>query len=147
MSVELQPLRRQRAGRGPRAAVADTTAGGREIDEAAATLQTLEDLPPEQASSAMVAYTRARVLMARDERMAAQEALANLIAYRSRDFEWMPAALYLSAEGYARAGSPDVARQVVEEIKLNYPATRWVQLAQSLDVEALAPPPTDPVTE
>ena len=84
-------------------------------------------------------YALASLQLARKKYPEAQELLARLIVFRSRDPEWMPPALLLSAEGYARTGKADVARQVVDEIRLNYPKTPWADQATSLELGSRVP--------
>jgi tetratricopeptide (TPR) repeat protein len=102
---------------------------------------------PDQPEASLHFYTLAILAMHQEEWDTAQEALARLITFRSRDFEWMPAALYQSAVLHARIDQVSVARQIVEEIALVYPATRWAEQARSLDLDALRPPPPPPPPE
>ena len=110
---------------------------------ASATLDQINSPSDNTPEAGMVGYTRAVVQMDQNNLDKAQESLARLITFRSRDFEWMPAALYLSATGYIRVGEAHVARQIVNEIKLNHPMTRWARQAESLNIEALLPPPRE----
>jgi hypothetical protein len=55
--------------------------------------------------------------------------------YCAKDFEWMPAGLYLSAQGYAHQKQYDVATQIIAEINTMYPDSQWAKQAATLDAE------------
>lgn len=102
---------------------------------------------PDQPEASLHQYTLAMLAIHREDWDHALEALARLIAFRPRDFEWMPAALYQSAIVYARLDRIQIAQQVIDELTLVYPGTRWARQARTLDLDALRPPPPPPPPE
>lgn len=67
--------------------------------------------------------------------VAAHQSAAQIIAFQPKNFEWMPAGLYLSAQCYGGMGKFDVADQIIAEIAMAYPKTRWAELAAKLGEE------------
>lgn len=63
------------------------------------------------------------------------EASARLIAFHSRQPEWMPVGLALSARAHLMEGRPEIARQILRETRVAYPETRWQSLADEVDAE------------
>ena len=116
------------------------------IDEAETLLSSVKPSGPNPWQSAQYHYTSARVHLAKERLAEAQEDIATVIAFHAKDYEWMPAALYLSAQGYADAGNIQVARQIVEEIGTAYPRTRWKTRAESLlsSLEQISPQEDEP---
>lgn len=80
-------------------------------------------------------YVRASQQLTQSNFPAAHLAAAQIIAFRPRDFEWMPAGLYLSAKCYLADGKLPVAEQIIAEITTAYPQTRWAELATKLTPE------------
>ena len=112
-----------------------------QLEQAGPAADTLAVSDPYLPAASPCGYALAALRLAERNLPAAQEALARLVCFRSRDTEWMPPALLLSAEAYARAGQADVAAEVLEEIRLTYPGSRWAAQAARLDLDALAGDP------
>ena len=102
------------------------------LDEAAEVFDTIPSAESGLRYTAPYHYTRARLHEAAGRTGEAREAIASVIAFHTKDFEWMPAALCLSAQWYAEAGNTQVARQITDEIRTAYPATRWSAQAEML---------------
>jgi tetratricopeptide (TPR) repeat protein len=82
----------------------------------------------------------------RANKMAAlQDTSARIIAFRSRDLEWMPLALVFSARSYLATGEVAVARQILEEIDLVFPraacSNKIEHLRQDLAARSEPQPP------
>ncbi len=67
-----------------------------------------------------------------------QQTAARLIAFRSRELEWMPLALVFSARSYLATGEVAVARQILEEIDLVFPRAMCSNRIESLRKELAA---------
>lgn len=89
-------------------------------------------------------YATAQWQIRQNQLKPAQETVARLVATRAKDYEWMPPALYLSAQLYGKAKHPDVGKQITEEIRTVYPNTRWVELTKKLDSELDLMPKEEP---
>lgn len=76
---------------------------------------------------------------------ALQDTSARLIAFRSRDLEWMPLALVFSARSYLATGEVAVAKQILEEIDLVFPraacSNKIERLRQDLVARSEQPSP------
>ena len=109
--------------------------------------KTLERLLPAARTNEEMAiwwYATAQYQIAEKKLPEAQETTARIIAFRPKDFEWMPAGLYLSARLYGLTKHPEVGKQIVEEIKTVYPKTRWAELANQLTAELDQMPKEEP---
>jgi hypothetical protein len=67
--------------------------------------------------------------------VAAHQSAAQIVAFQPRNFEWMPAGLYLSAKCYGGSGQLDVVEQIIVEIGTAFPKTKWAELAVKLGEE------------
>jgi hypothetical protein len=89
-------------------------------------------------------YATAQYQIAQNKLAEAQETTARIIGFRAKDFEWMPAGLYLSARLYGLTKHPEVGKQIVQELKTVFPKSRWAQLAGALDEELDRMPKEEP---
>jgi hypothetical protein len=104
-------------------------------EEAAEVLSPISAPSRHDEEGALYWYASARLHMARAAWREAQVEAAKIVAFAAKDFEWMPAGLYLSAVAYARRGAPAVARQVIAELRTAYPRSRWRRAADRLAEE------------
>jgi len=118
--------------------------GAGRTNEVGAVLQSLVPVDPHSPEAAPCWYAGAQLAAARKDLPAAQEDIARLIAFRRHDPDWMPPALWLSAQWYAQARHPDVARQIVKELNTLYPNSRWA--VQAAGWENTLPPPAPAAT-
>jgi tetratricopeptide (TPR) repeat protein len=80
-------------------------------------------------------YAQARLQILQTNWVAAHQSAAQIVAFQPKNFEWMPAGLYLSARCYGETGQFEVADQIIAEIATAYPKTRWAELAAQLSEE------------
>ncbi len=106
--------------------------GQESIEEAVEMFETVSPPKTRRGYAAQYNYTASLIHDASGRTQDAREANANVIAFNAKDYEWMPAALFLSAQRYAADGSADIARQVTAEIRTAYPSTRWAAKAEAL---------------
>ncbi|MCX6996574.1 MAG: hypothetical protein NTV49_05700 [Kiritimatiellaeota bacterium] len=116
--------------------------GAGRTNEVPAFLRALEPIAKTNEESAAYWYATAQLHVAHKKIPEAQETIARLIGFRRHDPDWMPPALYLSAQLYARAKQPAVVRQIVKELNTLYPKSRWTTQATAL--EATLPPAAKP---
>jgi hypothetical protein len=77
-------------------------------------------------------YSLARLHLTTNNVVQATENIANIVAFAGKDFDWMPPALYQSAEFHLAAHRFDVATQICQEMKLAAKDTPWQQKALDL---------------
>jgi tetratricopeptide (TPR) repeat protein len=80
-------------------------------------------------------YAQATLQILQTNWAAAHQSAAQIVAFQPRNFEWMPAGLYLSAKCYGGTGKFDVAEQIIAEINTAFPKTKWAELAAKLGDE------------
>jgi len=105
------------------------------VEQASALFSAIDE--PKRGSDNVGAYhyARAVIRMAEGKISEAQEHAAQVVITQVWEPEWFAAGLYVSAQAYAKAKRYDVARQIVEEINLLYPQTRWAGRAKELGTE------------
>lgn len=87
---------------------------------------------PDAVSAVMCMYIRGRLAMERGEYRAALQQVAQVVAFHSRDPEWMAPATELEARIYLAAGQPEKAAIVAGELILAYPGTSWSKLGEEI---------------
>ncbi|MBN1673265.1 MAG: hypothetical protein JXR37_19625 [Kiritimatiellae bacterium] len=80
-------------------------------------------------------YALAQVRMAEGKISEGQENAASVVVSQAKNPEWFPAGLYISAKGYGYAKRFDVAKQIIDEINLLFPDSRWSVMAGKLSAE------------
>lgn len=109
-------------------------------------LKKIVEEQPELAKSTVSLYARAKIHAGNKEWSKAQETIARLVIQFPKDFEWMPPALLLSARCYHALKHPDVARNILDEVRLAYPRKYWVDMSDDLRKKlGLIPPPDEQV--
>ena len=93
---------------------------------------------PDGISKPMAEYIRGRFALEDREYRKAMRHAAQIVAFHSRDAEWMPPATALEAEIYLQTGQWGKARTVAEELMLAYPGTSWEKQGETIKREATA---------
>jgi tetratricopeptide (TPR) repeat protein len=106
-------------------------------------LVNLQKDQPELANSSIVLYARAKIQGGNGKWVEAQKTLARLVVTFPKDFEWMPPALLLEAQAYLETGKPEVASQILKEVRLVFPKARWLSMADDLQKRITAVAPQD----
>jgi len=100
------------------------------FEDARRVFDTLND--PDQVSPAMAEYIRGRLAVEQRDYRQAMRHIANVIAFHSRDIEWMPPATALEMRVYQETGQLQKAEIVANELTMAYPGTRWSLLGEQL---------------
>jgi len=87
---------------------------------------------PEEFSPAMTEYIRARIAEANKDYRQALMYISNVIAFHSRDAEWMPVVTLLEGKIYKKTGNLEAAKNVADELILGYPDSRWSREGEEL---------------
>lgn len=104
---------------------------GRKSD-AEVELERMGPVPRKDDLAAMYFYARSTIQMANKQWEPAHVTAIQLVAFRAKDLEWLPAGLYLTARGYGQMRAYDTATQTMEELKRFFPKSRWVALIPQL---------------
>lgn len=104
----------------------------RRIEDAGKQADAISPLTPADPEAALYFYAIARLRMAQKRIPEAQEAAARLVAFLPRDMEWMPAGLFVSAQGYQEAGKFSVASTIADEIRKLFAESPWAERAEEL---------------
>lgn len=100
----------------------------------------IAEIPPpsRREENAAIYWTiRTRLALAGDRLEEAQECAARVVAFHGRSFEWMPAGLYYSAQGYGINGQDEIRGQVEKELKTIYADSPWTDKLNQLSGEIL----------
>ncbi|MBT8043191.1 MAG: hypothetical protein KJN67_02745 [Pontiella sp.] len=92
---------------------------------------------PDKVSVPMAEYIRGRMAYEERDSRAAMQHVARIIAFHSRDPEWMPPATALEALVYQQLGQPQKAAVVADEMIIAYPGTRWSTLGEKIKMESM----------
>ncbi len=84
----------------------------------------------------MVEYIRGKIALEQDDPREAMQHVARIVAFHSRDAEWMPPATVLEARIYQYLGQPKKADAVANELIIAYPDTQWSKLGKQIKQES-----------
>jgi tetratricopeptide (TPR) repeat protein len=104
------------------------------IDDAKAVFSNV--INPEQVSVPMMEYFRGQLALDSGDYRQAMQHVSKIIAFYSRDAEWLPPATVLEARIYQDTGRPDKAELVADELMMAYPGTQWSKLGEKIKREA-----------
>ncbi|MDF7826061.1 hypothetical protein P4B35_18670 [Pontiellaceae bacterium B12227] len=90
---------------------------------------------PEDISVPMTEYIRGKIAVESGELREAMQHVARIIAFHSRNEEWLPPATVLEARIYQRLGHPQKAEAVANELIIAYPNSRWSKLGETIKME------------
>lgn len=102
----------------------------KKIDEAAAALGAINN--PEETSAPMAHYVRGRLAFEQFHFRDAIKYFAQILAFHTRDREWMPAATWMEARVYMETDQPKKAASVAGELMMAYPGTQWSGLGEQI---------------
>lgn len=91
---------------------------------------------PEDVSVPMTEYIQGKIALETGDPRQAMQHVARIIAFHSRDPEWMPPATVLEARIYQRLGQPQKAEAVANELIIAYPNSRWSKLGEKIKMES-----------
>ncbi len=91
---------------------------------------------PDAVSVPMTEYLRGKIALEEGDYRQAMQHVAKIIAFHSRNVEWMPPATALEARIYQKSGQPKKAEIVANELILAYPGTKWSALGEQIKKEA-----------
>lgn len=86
--------------------------------------------------AALKAYYEAQMAMSYGEYRSAMRHVAQIIAFHSRDPEWLPPATVLEAQIYQEMGQTKKAEIVANELIMAYPGSQWSRQGEELIKEA-----------
>ncbi len=92
---------------------------------------------PDSVSVPMAEYIRGRFAHEEGDSREAMQHVARIIAFHSRDPEWMAPATALEALVYQQLGQPQKAAVVADEMIIAYPGTRWSKLGEKIKMESM----------
>jgi hypothetical protein len=87
---------------------------------------------PDAISIPMAEYIRGRMAAERGDYRLAMQHVSTVLAFHSRDFEWMPPATALEARVYTLTGQLKKAETIANELSMAYPGTRWSELGENI---------------
>ncbi|MEI6890977.1 MAG: hypothetical protein V5783_02290 [Pontiella sp.] len=90
---------------------------------------------PEEMSVPMTEYIRGKLALESGELREAMRHVARIVAFHSRNKEWLPPATVLEARIYQRLGHPQKAETVANELIIAYPNSRWSTLGETIKME------------
>jgi hypothetical protein len=91
---------------------------------------------PNAISEPMAEYIRGKIALVEGDPRAAMQCAARIIAFHSRDPEWMAPATGLEALIYQQMGQLNKAEIVANELMMAYPGTRWSKLGEKIKKES-----------
>jgi hypothetical protein len=104
-------------------------------DQARTVFASIED--PDAVSAPMAEYIRGKLALADGDHRQAMQHAAKIIAFHSRDPEWLPPATGLEALIYQQTGQLKKAETVANELMMAYPGTQWSRLGERIKQEAI----------
>ncbi len=104
----------------------------RRLEDAGKQADAIQPLTPADPEGALYFYAIARLRLAQERIPEAQEAAARIVAFFSRNMEWMPAGLLASAQGYEAAGKYSVASTIADEVRQLFAESPWAERAEEL---------------
>lgn len=105
-----------------------------QLTEAKAVFAGVED--PGSVSVVLNEYILGKIALGDGRLRDAMQHVASIIAFHSRNTEWMPAATVLEARIYQQSGRPEKAAAVANELLIAYPGSRWSQLGEEIKKES-----------
>lgn len=91
---------------------------------------------PGSVSVAMTEYVRGKMAVEDGRLRDAMQHVARIVAFHSRNTEWMPPATVLEARIYQQLGQPEKAAAVANELLIAYPGSRWSRLGEEIKKES-----------
>ena len=91
---------------------------------------------PETISEAGAEFIRGKFALEKGDPRQAMQHVARIIAFHSRDPEWMTPATVLEARIYQKLGHQAKAAVVADELVLAYPGTQWSRLGEEIQKES-----------
>lgn len=91
---------------------------------------------PEDVSVPMTEFVRGKIALEAGQPREAMQHVARIIAFHSRDVEWLPPATVLEARIYQQLGQPQKAEAVASELIIAYPDSRWSRLGEKIKMES-----------
>jgi hypothetical protein len=92
-------------------------------------------MDPDAISIPMAEYIRGRLANERGDYRQAMQHVSHVLAFHSRDIEWMPPATALEAQVYKLTGQLKKAETVANELTMAYPGTQWSELGEDIKKE------------
>jgi len=90
---------------------------------------------PEKVSVPMTEYYRGQLALKSGDYRQAMQHVAKILAFHSRDAEWLPPATLLEARIYQDSGHSEKAEVVADELIMAYPGTQWSKLGEKIKRE------------
>lgn len=91
---------------------------------------------PREISVPMTEYIQGKIAMEEGDLRQAMQHVARIIAFHSRDEEWMAPATVLEARIYQQLGQPQKAEVVANELIMAYPDSQWSKLGETIKMES-----------
>lgn len=91
---------------------------------------------PAEVSVPMTEYIHAKLSLEAGNPRKAMQHIAQIIAFHSRDEEWLPPATELEARIYQHLGQPLKASAVADELIIAYPNSRWSTQGEKIKMES-----------
>ncbi|WP_372806807.1 tol-pal system YbgF family protein [Pontiella sp.] len=91
---------------------------------------------PESVSVPMAEYIQGKLALEGGEPRLAMQHVARILAFHSRDAEWLAPATVLEARIYQQLGQPQKAEAVANELMIAYPGTQWSTLGAQIKKES-----------
>ena len=91
---------------------------------------------PDEISAAGAEYIRGKIALADGDPRQAMQHAARIIAFHSRDPEWMAPGTVLEARIYQQLGHHKKAAAVASELIIAYPETQWSRLGTQIQKES-----------
>jgi hypothetical protein len=92
-------------------------------------------MQPDDVSVPMAEYIRGRLAAERGDYRQAMQHVSTILAFHSRDPEWMPPATALEARVYLETGQAGKAAVVAEELIMAYPGSLWSERGEEIKKE------------
>ena len=92
-------------------------------------------MEPDAISIPMAEYIRGRLAAERGDYRQAMQHVSKVLAFHSRDVEWMPPTTALEARVYKLTGQLKKAETVANELTMAYPGTQWSELGEDIKKE------------
>jgi tetratricopeptide (TPR) repeat protein len=102
------------------------------LKEAKQLILLVENTTNKDTADAAYWFTMGAVHLESKEMNPAQDAIAKVIGFHTKDQQWMPAGLYMSAKGYIETHNYKSAEKVLRNIGLAYPSSKWKYKAVKL---------------
>ena len=94
------------------------------VDEARALMERVQPVKAGGQPAALYRYAETQLHLVDEAWSKALESASRIVVFAARDFNWLPAGLYLTARGYTEQGAYDVAARILEELRFMFPSSR-----------------------